>query len=141
MDGETIDSELADELYSVCRTTVGDELRSITYFTEDDVEQLYLRSDLEQTADLVGFADHERLGFHSQSAYRNTQLGEYQATIRMFDNGFLSRVIRGPHGVWVTTDDMSIERFEELTSALASVLDEFAETVDVDGDDESTGDE
>ncbi|WP_226039819.1 hypothetical protein [Natrinema sp. DC36] len=129
MNGDTIDSELADEIHSVCRTTVGDELRSITYFTEDDVEQLYLRSDLEQTADLVGFADHERLGFHSQSAYRNTQLGEYEATIRMFENGFLSRVIRGPHGVWVTTDDMSIERFEELTSALASVLDEFADAV------------
>ncbi|MDS0476230.1 hypothetical protein [Natrinema sp. 1APR25-10V2] len=136
MDGETIDSELADEIHSVCRTTVGDELRSITYFTEEDVEQLYLRSDLEQTADLIGFADHERLGFHSQSAYRNTQLGEYQATIRMFENGFLSRVIRGPHGVWVTTDDMSIERFEELTSALASVLDDFADTVDVESGDE-----
>ncbi|PGF15997.1 hypothetical protein CP556_07615 [Natrinema sp. CBA1119] len=129
MNGDTIDSELADEIHSVCRTTVGDELRSITYFTEDDVEQLYLRSDLEQTADLIGFADHERLGFHSQSAYRNTQLGEYEATIRMFENGFLSRVIRGPHGVWVTTDDMSIDRFEELTSALASVLDEFADAV------------
>ncbi|WP_254762464.1 DUF7522 family protein [Natrinema marinum] len=134
MDGETIDTELADEIHSVCRTTVGDELRSITYFTEENVEQLYLRSDLEQTADLIGFADHERLGFHSQSAYRNTQLGEYQATIRMFENGFLSRVIRGPHGVWVTTDDMSIERFEELTSALESVLDEFADTVDVEGE-------
>jgi len=129
MNGDTIDDELADEIHSVCRTTVGDELRSITYFTEDDVEQLYLRSDLEQTADLIGFADHERLGFHSQSAYRNTQLGEYEATIRMFENGFLSRVIRGPDGVWVTTDDMSIDRFEELTSALASVLDEFADAV------------
>ncbi|MDF9747339.1 DUF7522 family protein [Natrinema salsiterrestre] len=131
MNGETIDSELESELHSVCRTTVGDELRSITYFTEDDVEQLYLRSDLEQTADLIGFAEHERLGFRSQSAYRNTQLGEYQATIRMFENGYLSRVIRGPHGVWVTTDEMSMERFEELTSALASVLDSFADTVAV----------
>lgn len=131
MEGETIDSEFADEIHSVCRTTVGDELRSITYFTEDTVEQLYLRSDLEQTADLIGFAEHERLGFRSQSAYRNTQLGDYGATIRMFENGFLSRVIRGPHGVWVTTDDMSIERFEELTSALESVLDDYANTVDV----------
>ncbi|WP_226482151.1 DUF7522 family protein [Natrinema amylolyticum] len=134
MDGETIDSELESEIHSVCRTTVGDELRSITYFTEDDVEQLYLRSDLEQTADLIGFAEHERLGFRSQSAYRNTQLGEYQATIRMFENGYLSRVIRGPHGVWVTTDDMSMERFEELTSALESVLDDFADTVDVESE-------
>ena len=38
MNGDTIDDELADEIHSVCRTTVGDELRSITYFTEDDVE-------------------------------------------------------------------------------------------------------
>jgi len=122
MEGDAIDQELADELVSICRTAVGDELRSITYFTDDDVEQLYLRSDLDQTADLVGFAEHERLGFHSQSAYRNTQLGEYGATIRMFENGYLSRVIRGDHGVWVTTDDMSMERFEELTTALESVL-------------------
>ncbi|SEW26541.1 DUF7522 family protein [Natrinema salifodinae] len=135
MDGDAIDPELADELRSVCRTTVGDELRSIAYFTEDDVEQLYLRSDLERTADLIGFAEHERLGFRSQSAYRNTQLGEYAATIRMFENGYLSRVIRGPHGVWVTTDDMSMDRFEELTSALEIVLDDFADAVDVESAD------
>ena len=124
MEDVDIDSELADEIMSVCRTTVGDELRSVTYFSEDAVDQLYLRSDLEQTADLVGFAEHERMGFRSQSAYRNTQLGDYEATIRMFENGYLSRVIRGEHGVWVTTDDMSMERFEELTSALKRVLDD-----------------
>ena len=124
MDDVDIDPELADEIMSVCRTTVGDELRSVTYFTEDAVDQLYLRSDLERTADLVGFAEHERMGFRSQSAYRNTQLGDYGATIRMFENGYLSRVIRGEHGVWVTTDDMSMERFEELTSALKRVLDD-----------------
>ncbi|SDR43555.1 DUF7522 family protein [Natronobacterium texcoconense] len=123
MESVDIDPKLADELVSVCRTTVGDELRSITYFTEDAVSQLYLRSDLEQTADLVGFAEHERMGFHSQSAYRNTQLGEYQATIRTFENGYLTRIIRDEHGVWVTTDSMSIERFEELTSGVKSVLD------------------
>ncbi|GAB3678091.1 DUF7522 family protein [Halopiger thermotolerans] len=119
-----IDPELADEIMSVCRTTVGDELRSVTYFTEDEVDQLYLRSDLERTADLVGFAEHERMGFRSQSAYRNTQLGDYEATIRMFENGYLSRVIRGEHGVWVTTDSMSMDRFEELTSALERVLED-----------------
>ncbi|MXV60909.1 hypothetical protein GS429_02235 [Natronorubrum sp. JWXQ-INN-674] len=126
---DDMDPTLSDEIRSVCRTSVGDELRSVTYFTEDAVEQLYLRSDLDQTADLVGFADHERMGFRSQSAYRHTQLGEYQATIRMFANGYLSRVIRGPHGVWVTTDEMSMERFEELTSALEAVLDDFADDV------------
>lgn len=118
------DSGLTDELISVCRTTVGDELRSMVYFTEDEIEQVYLRSDLEQTADLIGFADHERMGFRSKSAYRDTQLGEYEATIRMFEYGFLTRVIEGDHGVWVTTDSMSIGRFEELSTALRKVLGE-----------------
>ncbi|WP_247003453.1 DUF7522 family protein [Halosolutus gelatinilyticus] len=130
MDGAAIDQEFAEELRSACRTTVGDELRSIAYFTEDDVEQLYLRSDLERTADLVGFADHERLGFRSQSAYRNTQLGEYQATIRLFENGYLTRVIRDDHGVWVTTDEMSLERFEELISVLDALLEEHDVAID-----------
>ncbi|MFC7007152.1 DUF7522 family protein [Halalkalicoccus salilacus] len=129
MDGNTISPEFADELISVCRTIVGDELRSITYFTEDEVEQIYLRSDLDRTADLVGFADHERLGFRSQSAYRNTQLGEYQATVRMFENGFLTRVIYDRNGVWVTTDDISIDRFEEISTALKSVLGTATDTV------------
>jgi hypothetical protein len=122
MDEEVIDPELEEELISVCRTVVGDELRSVTYFDEEVVEQLYRRSDLDRTADLVGFADHERLGFRSQSAYRNSQLGEYEATIRMFEHGFLTRVIEGEHGVWVTTDSLSIDRFEELSTALKSVL-------------------
>ncbi|RQG95149.1 DUF7522 family protein [Natrarchaeobius chitinivorans] len=122
MTPDSSEPPIADELISACRTTVGDELRSIAYFTEDRVDQLYLRADLEQTADLVGFADHERFGFRSQSAYRNTELGEYEATIRMFENGYLTRVIRGDHGTWVTTDELSIERFEELTSALAAIL-------------------
>lgn len=130
MDDERIDSQFTDELLSVCRTTIGDELRSITYFTEDTVKQVYLRSDLKQTADLVGFAEQERVGFRSQSAYRYTQLGEYQATIRMFENGYLTRVIQGPHGIWVTTDDMSMERFEELTSALKTVLKEDAPSLE-----------
>lgn len=122
METDTIDPEFADELRSICRTTVGDELRSITYFTESDVEQLYLRSDLDRTADLVGFADHERFGFHAQTAYRNTQLGAYRATIRMFEYGYLTRVVGDEEGVWVTTDNLSMERFEELASALESAL-------------------
>jgi len=114
-----------DELLSAARTATGDELRSLTYFTEDEIDQLYLRSDLSQTADLVGFAENERQGFHSQSMYANTQLGDYLFTVRVFENGYLTRVIAGDHGVWVTTDSMEIDRFEELASALASVLRSF----------------
>ncbi|WP_418284457.1 DUF7522 family protein [Halorubrum sp. DTA46] len=115
----------ADELLSAARTATGDELRSLTYFTEDDVEQLYLRSDLSQTADLVGFAENERNGFHAQALYTGSQLGHYQFTVRVFENGYLTRVIDGGHGIWVTTDSMEIDRFEELASALAAILRSF----------------
>lgn len=127
MSNTEIDPALAEELVSVCRTAVGDELRSITYFTADELEQAYLRSDLEQTADLVGFAEIERHGFEADSKYRNTQLGEYVATVRMFENGYLTRVIAGDSGVWVTTDTMSMDRFEELSSALKPVLREHGD--------------
>lgn len=112
----------ADQLISVCRTVVGDELRSITHFTDDTVHQVYLRSDLDQSADLVGFAEIERTGFQADEKYRETELGEYQATIRMFEHGFLTRVVYASSGVWVTTDSMSIDRFEELSKALKSAL-------------------
>lgn len=127
MGDDDIDQRMVDELMRVCRTAVGDELRSVTYFTEDDVEQVYLRADLERTADLVGFAELERDGFRSDELYRNTQLGEYRATIRMFEWGYLTRVIEGRKGVWVTTDSMSMDRFEELSDAIRSVLGTYAD--------------
>ena len=117
--------ERADELLSAARTATGDELRSLTYFTGHDIDQLYLRSDLNRTADLVGFAENERQGFHAQSMYADTQLGEYRFTVRVFDNGYLTRVIANDHGVWVTTDSMEIDRFEELASALGAILRSF----------------
>lgn len=119
-------SRLADpkqrELTRVARTTLGDELRSVAYFTETTVEPLYLRDDLSRTADLVGFAENERLGFRSQTAYTETELGDYLFTIRVFNDGYLTRVIDDDRGVWVTTDSMRIDRFEELATALATVL-------------------
>jgi hypothetical protein len=118
--------DLTEELISVCRTGVGDELRSITYFTEDAVEQLYLRSDLDRTADLTGFAELERSGFRSDELYRNTQLGDYRATVRMFEHGYLTRVIEGQAGVWITADSMSMERFDDLASSVKPVLAAYA---------------
>jgi hypothetical protein len=121
-------STFANELISVCRTTVGDDLRSIAYFTDGTVEQVYLRSDLDRSADLVGFAEIERAGFEADESYRNTQLGEYRATVRMFENGYLTRVVADRVGVWVTTDELSIDRFEEL-AAVKPVLREHAATL------------
>jgi len=75
-----------------------------------------------QTADLVGFAEIERTGLDAAEKYAGTELGEYQATVRMFEHGYLTRVVSGRAGVWVTTDIMSMERFEELHAALIPVL-------------------
>lgn len=126
MDDSGFSSDFIDKLRSVCRTTVGDELRSISSFdAAGDVKQVYLRADLERTADLIGFADLERMGFESHTAYQNTQLGEYQGTIRLFENGYLTRVIGNECGVWVTTDTMSMDRFEELIVALKAVIGEY----------------
>jgi hypothetical protein len=122
MSGNSVPGQFADELVSVCRTAVGDELRSITYFTDDDFEQLYLRSDLDRTADLLGFAEIERNGFRADQMYQNSQLGSYRATIRVFEHGYLTRVILDQQGVWVTTDSLSMERFEELSTAIKAVL-------------------
>ena len=117
--------ELEDELVSVCRTTIGDTLRSITYFTAEDYEQLYLREDLERDADVDQFVANERLGFSSQQTYGGSELGEYEFTIRAFERGYVTRVIVGDEGVYVTTDEMHMDEFEELATAARSVLREF----------------
>jgi hypothetical protein len=117
-----------ETLVSTARTTVGDELRSITYFDEtEEIDQVYLRGDLEADADLVGFADTERLGFRAQTDYQDSELGPYQFTIRVFEGGYLTRVIVGDHGAFVTTDPMDLDRFEELGVALAGALREIAD--------------
>jgi hypothetical protein len=115
-------SSVEGELVSACRTAIGDRLRSVTHFTEDDVTQVYLRSDLDGDADLVGFAEAERHGFHEQSLYRTSELGGYRYTIRTFERGYLTRVVADDAGVFVTTDELSMERFDELDAAVESVL-------------------
>lgn len=127
MGEEQISEEFAEEIVSAARTAAGDELRSVTYFDVDGHEQLYLRSDLEPTADLDAFAATERLGFRSQLTYGGTELGEYLFTVRAFEYGFLTRAIVGEHGVFVTTDGMDMDTFEEITAAIRGVLREHLE--------------
>jgi hypothetical protein len=55
--------------------------------------------DLEADADLVGFADTERLDFRAQTDYNDSELGSCRFAIRVFD---------GDHGIFVTTDPMSL---------------------------------
>ena len=113
----------AEQIVTTCRTAIGDSLRSVTYFTRDDYEQVYLREDLARDADLSTFIGHEWRGFKTaQTAYENSELGDYNYTIRVFDNGFLIRVTSDSEGVFVTTDGLTVKDFEEVATAVSSFL-------------------
>jgi roadblock/LC7 domain-containing protein len=122
----TDDHELDEELEAACRTAVGDRLRAIVYFTAGDHRLVYLRDDIQNTESLDTFLANERLGLTAQEAYDDPELGDYQSTIRTFQKGYLTRVISGDHGVFVTTDEMEIERFRDLAEAARSILKELA---------------
>ncbi|OIB57732.1 DUF7522 family protein [Natrialba sp. SSL1] len=120
----------ADRIVTTCRTAIGDSLRSVTYFTRDDYEQLYLREDLERDADLSTFIGHEWRGFKTvQTAYERSELGQYNYTIRVFDNGFLLRVTTESKGVIITTDGLTLKDFEEVATALDTVLGDIDDAV------------
>lgn len=123
MDADLLDDETADHIVRTCRTAIGDSLRSITYFTRDDFEQLYLRADLTQDADLTSFIGNEWRGFRiTKDAYRGSELGDYEYTIRTFEHGYLVRVTTDREGVFVTTDGLSMQDFEALATAVREVL-------------------
>lgn len=127
MESELLPDEAAEQIVASARTAIGDSLRSVTYFTKDDYEQLYLREDLERDADLSTFIGHEWRGFKTaQNAYEGTELGDYNYTIRVFDNGFLVRVTHDREGVLVTTDGLTVKDFEEVATALNAFLEERA---------------
>ncbi len=116
-------SDAVDQFVTTSQDAVGTALRSVTYFTRDDFEQLYLREELERNADLETFIGNEWRGFKvTQAAYEGSELGQYQYTIRAFDNGYLLRVTSEREGVFVTTDDLTLDEFEDLATALGDAL-------------------
>jgi hypothetical protein len=125
METTIVDEAFADKLVTTARTAAGDSLRSLTYFTRSNFEQLYLRDGLERDADLDSFIGHEWRGFkNTTDAYRGTELGEYRYTIRVFENGFLLRVTSDRDGVFLTTDGATIRDFNTYVTAIKEVLDE-----------------
>ena len=114
---------LFDNIVSMCRATIGDHLRSITYFNESKYTQIYLRFDLDQDADLAGFTDLESCGLAGAPiAYRGSELGNYLYTIRAFESGYLLRVLKDDHGVFITTDNITLQDFSEAYSAINKIL-------------------
>ena len=118
---------VAEGLVGTCESVAGRHLRSVTYFTAADYEQLQLREDLARDADLESFTGVE---WHESTiigeAYGTSELGEHEYTIRAFDNGYLLRVSEGEHGVFVTTDDLPMTTFERLGEELDDALAELS---------------
>ncbi|WP_018257729.1 DUF7522 family protein [Halomicrobium katesii] len=128
MSQSIIDPEFADNIVTTARTATGDSLRSVTYFTRANFEQLYLREDLEQDADLNDFVGHEWQGYkQTENAYQESELGEYLFTVRAFENGYLLRVTAERSGVLITTDGLSMSSYEEIAEAIGRMLDERGE--------------
>ena len=128
MDTQLVSSDLADQIVTTARTATGDSLRSVTYFTRTDFDQLYLRDDLEQDADLSTFVGHEWRGYRdTDSAYQTSELGAYGFTVRAFENGYLLRVAADRRGVLITTDGLSMQSYEEIAEALDRMLREHEE--------------
>ena len=123
MDAQLLSPELAERIVTTARTATGDSLRSVTYFTRTDFDQLYLREDLEQDADLSTFVGHEWRGYRdTDDAYQTSELGVYKFTVRAFENGYLLRVATDRRGVLITTDGLSMGSYEEVAEALRRTL-------------------
>lgn len=115
-------AETEDQIVRACRTAMGDQLRSVTYLGPDEVEHLYTRKDLDQAEDSLTFLESEREGLKSQQAYGWSDLGEFQYTIRAFENGFLGRVVVGDHSIYITTDSVTIGDFNEVSETIRTLL-------------------
>ena len=63
MTSDLIDATTEEQILRTSRSAIGDSLRSVTYFTRDDFQQIYLRDDLEKDADLSTFIGNEWRGF------------------------------------------------------------------------------
>jgi hypothetical protein len=126
METDLIADEGREQLIAAARTGLGDRLRSVTYFTHDSYEQVYLRDDLERDADLTSFVGHEWRGFETtQAVYGESELGTYQFTLRGFENGHLLRVTTENRGAFVTADGAAIRDYEEVATSLRSLLEEW----------------
>jgi len=126
MASDLIAEEGVEQLVSTARTGLGDRVRSITYFTHDDYEQVYLREDLERDADLSDFIGNEWRGFETtQAVYGQSELGTYEFTLRGFENGYLLRVTTDSEGVFVTADGATLTDYRDVATALNELLEDW----------------
>jgi hypothetical protein len=129
-----IDGGTAESIVSAVRTSLGDTLRSVVYFTPSAFDVLYVRRDLydsdaslnEAKSQLVEF---ERTGF-AEGPVRTmiarqeggSDIGRYEFTVRFHEDGFVVRIIAGDDGVLFTTDDMDVAAFDDAAAAVRGLL-------------------
>ena len=129
-----ISDEMAETILSATRTSIGDSLRSVVYFTTSAFDLLYVRTDLYPSDEAASerkeqLVQLERVGFaerpsRTDIAHSNDgpDIGPYTFTVRFHDNGFVVRVLEGDSGVLFTTDSMDVSTFREAVSAIRGVL-------------------
>lgn len=132
----TLEDDLATGIVSAARTSLGDTLRSVIYFTPSAFDILYLRQDLYDSrvnardvkSQLVEF---EQAGFsevpvRTAIARResNSDIGDYEFTVRFHENGFVVRVLQRDVGVLLTIDSMDVNAFEDAAIAIQTLLHE-----------------
>ncbi|MEF8818517.1 MAG: hypothetical protein V5A31_02940 [Haloferacaceae archaeon] len=121
----------AEALVSAVRTSLGDSLRRVVYFTPSRFAVLYARQDLsDATTDAterlveiedVGFAERpvrDAVARHETG----TDIGPYAFTVRVHERGFVVRVLVGDHGVLFTADEMDVRAFGEAATAVRRLL-------------------
>jgi hypothetical protein len=125
--------DTAESVVSAARTSLGDSLRSVVYFTPSAFDVLYVRQDLYASDDAARAAkaelvDLERVGFaerpvRTRLARRESgsEIGAYGFTIRAHENGFVVRALQDDAGVLFTADSMDISAFEEAITAVRGV--------------------
>lgn len=129
-----IDPGMVERIVSATRTSLGDTLRSVVYFTPSTFDVLYVRQDLYESTEAARQAkaqlvDLEQVGF-AERALRTTiahrdvgsDIGPYNFTVRFHENGFVVRVLQDDAGVLFTADSMDVSAFEEAIVAIRSVL-------------------
>jgi len=128
-----ISSDVADQLVTAARTSLGDTLRSVVFFTPSAFDVLYVRTDLYETPEAAREAkaqlvDMESVGFaeaplrDAVSGDERATIGPYEFTVRFHDDGFVTRVIHGDVGVLLTTDGMDVRAFEEAVTSIETIL-------------------
>ncbi|GAA0197970.1 DUF7522 family protein [Haladaptatus pallidirubidus] len=75
------------------------------------------------------FINNERLEFGTHETYNRiredgaeSDIGDYELTIRAISDGFISRGIVGDHGVLLTSDSLHIVNCEEVAVSLRKML-------------------